>query len=435
MRRLHVFVPHLSLGLARARRSEPFPPGPLVLGGKPWDPGPVIDASPDARALGVRRGMPLGSAHRLVPEATFIEPDLEADGTAIETAFMALAASSPSLAGVIDPLAAGFGLLEVGIDGLGPLWGPEPALAERIGNAVRGALPGEWPPDVPRIGIAGTHFAATVAALGASGEAPVRAGSPVRAPVIVPPGDEAAFLAPRPSGLLTSDPDVRARLLRFGLRRIGAVAELPRSALIARFGEEGARLHARARGEETEPFRPRHAPERLALGLPIEPPVEELEALRFLLHRLVAALTGQLTGRGLAADRAILTLELDLAFAPRDTPQRLEVEQRFPEPTADPDAIERLLFARLEREPPPAAVARLGLELRGTVPAAGQQLPLFVPQAARTARLGWQLARLALTYGEDRVRRVVVTDPEAPLAEDRWTWQTVGLGDDPGARP
>jgi protein ImuB len=274
-----------------------------------------------------------------------------------------------------------------------------------------------------------------VAALGARGEAPVRAGSPVRAPVIVPPGDEAAFLAPRPSGLLTSDPDVRARLLRFGLRRIGAVAELPRSALIARFGEEGARLHARARGEETEPFRPRHAPERLALGLPIEPPVEELEALRFLLHRLVAALTGQLTGRGLAADRAILTLELDLAFAPRDTPQRLEVEQRFPEPTADPDAIERLLFARLEREPPPAAVARLGLELRGTVPAAGQQLPLFVPQAARTARLGWQLARLALTYGEDRVRRVVVTDPEAPLAEDRWTWQTVGLGDDPGARP
>jgi protein ImuB len=435
MRRLHVFVPHLSLGLARARRSEPFPPGPLVLGGKPWDPGPVIDASPDARALGVRRGMPLGSAHRLVPEATFIEPDLEADGTAIETAFMALAASSPSLAGAIDPLAAGFGLLEVGIDGLGPLWGPEPALAERIGNAVRGALPGEWPPDVPRIGIAGTHFAATVAALGARGEAPVRAGSPVRAPVIVPPGDEAAFLAPRPSGLLTSDPDVRARLLRFGLRRIGAVAELPRSALIARFGEEGARLHARARGEETEPFRPRHAPERLALGLPIEPPVEELEALRFLLHRLVAALTGQLTGRGLAADRAILTLELDLAFAPRDTAERLEVEQRFPEPTADPDAIERLLFARLEREPPPAAVARLGLELRGTVPAAGQQLPLFVPQAARTARLGWQLARLALTYGEDRVRRVVVTDPEAPLAEDRWTWQAVSLGDDPGARP
>jgi hypothetical protein len=54
---------------------------------------------------------------------------------------------------------------------------------------------------------------------------------------------------------------------------------------------------------------------------------------------------------------------------------------------------------------------------------------LFVPQAARTARLGWQLARLALTYGEDRIRRVVITDPEAPLPEERWAWQSVDLGD------
>jgi hypothetical protein len=77
------------------------------------------------------------------------------------------------------------------------------------------------------------------------------------------------------------------------------------------------------------------------------------------------------------------------------------------------------------------------LELRGATPAAGHQLPLFVPQAARTARLGWQLARLALTYGEDRIRRVVITDPEAPLPEDRWAWQSVGLDGEPvgGPRP
>jgi protein ImuB len=419
MRRLHLFVPHLPLGLAQARRSEPFPTGLLVLGGRPWDPGAVIDASPDARALGVRRGQALGSAHRLAPEATFLEPDLDADRGAAEAAFEALGRLSPSLAGSSDPADAAFGQFELGIDGLGPLWGPESVLIERAGSALRGALPGAWSPPGPplRVGIAGTHFAATIAAVMARPDAPV----------IVPPGDEAAFLADRPSGLLTSDPDIRARLARFGLRRIGAVADVSRSALIARFGDEGARLHARARGEETDPFRARHAPERLVLALPIEPPVEDLEPLRFVLHRLVAALTAQLTGRGLAADRATLVLALDLAFAATGTPPRIEVGQRFPEPTADPEAIERLLFARLEREPPPAAVARLDLELRGTTPAAGQQLPLFVPQAARTARLGWQLARLALTYGEDRVRRVAIVDPEAPLPEDRWSWQGVGL--------
>jgi impB/mucB/samB family len=415
MRRLHLFLPHLPLHLAKARHSESFPTGPLVLGGRPWDPGPVIDADQTARALGVRRGMPLGSAHRLVPEATFIDPEPEADRGAVEAAFEALGRFSPSLAGSADPRSVSFGLFEVGIDGLGPLWGPEPVLAKQLTEAVAEALPGEVQ---PRVGICGTHFAATIAAMAAE----------PGAPLIVPAGDEAAFLADRPSGLLTTDLDIRARLTRFGLRRIGQVAELPMSALIARFGEEGGRLHARAHGQETEPFKARRATKRLALALPIEPPVEELEPLRFVLHRLVVGLTGQLTARGLAADRALLALELDLAFAPTGTSPRIEVEQRFPEPTADAEAVERLLFARLEREPPPAAVQRLDLELRGTTPAAGQQLPLFVPQAARTARLDWQLARLALTYGEDRVRRVAITDPEAPLPEDRWAWQEVSLG-------
>jgi len=416
MRLLHLHWPHLPLALMQARASASFPTGPTILGGQPWMPGTVIDASPEARALGVRRGMALGAAHRLAPEAVFLDPEPDADATAIETAFERLAAFSPGVCGTADPHDPAFGLFEVQVDGLGPLWGAEPVLVQRIGGALERLLPGE-----PRAGIAGTRFAATVAAFHA---APGQ-------PILVPVGDDAAFLASYPAGLLTTDPDVRARLNRFGLRRIGAVAELARSALVARFGEEGERLHARANGQETDPFRPRRAPERLVLGLPIEPAVEELEPLRFVLHRLAAALTDQLQARGLAAARAGLRLELDLAFAHAGTPRELAVEQRFPEPTADVEAVERLLFARLERTPPPAAVARLDLELASAEPAAGQQLPMFEPQAARNARLGWQLMRLALTFGEDRLRRAVVTDPEAPLPERRWTWQSVtGEGTD-----
>ena len=371
--------------------------------------------------------MPLGSAHRLVPEATFIDPDHDADGATVEAAFEALAAFSPGIAGSADPTDAAFGLFEVQIDGLEPLWGPEPVLVGRLVEALGRALGGGAgiagpTPSVTgdiRVGIAGTRFTATVAAVMA------RAG----VPVLVPPGGEAAFLAPHPSGLLTPDPDVRARLTRFGLRRIGPVAELARSALVARFGEEGARIHARARGEALESFRPRRTPERLALGLPIEPAVENLEPLRFVLHRLATALTWQLVARGLAASRARLHLDLDLAFARAGTLSALDVEQRFPEPTADAEAIERLLFARLERTPPPAAVARLVLELDGTAPAAGQQLPMFTPQAARAARLEWQLARLALTFGEDRVRRVDILDPEALLPEARWAWRQAASSD------
>jgi protein ImuB len=390
--------------------------------------------------------MPLGSAHRLVPEATFVDPNPDRDRASMETAFEALGAFSPGIAGSADPTDVAFGLFEVQIDGLEPLWGPEPVLVDRLAAALEAALvpraagaatpagattpAGTATPAAAvgaagtRAGIAGTRFVATIAAIHAR----------PAAPIVIPPGAEPEFLAPYRSELLTTDPDVRARLLRFGLRRIGAVAELPRSALIARFGEEGARIHARARGEELEPFRPRRTPQRLALALPIEPAAEDLEPLRFVLHRLASALTGQLTARGLAAARAHLHLDLDLAFARAGTPTELDVEQRFPEPTDDAEAIERLLFARLERTPPPAAVARLALELDGTAPAAGQQLLLFTPQAARGARLEWQLARLALTFGEDRVRRVDLADLEAPLPEARWRWRPVISGDGGVAR-
>jgi impB/mucB/samB family protein len=354
--------------------------------------------------------MPLGSAHRLVPEATFLDADPEADRTALEAAFERLAAFSPAIAGTSDPTDVGFGLLEAQIDGLEGLWGREPELARRIGGALAPLLAGE-----PRAGIAGTRFAATVAALAAAPGGLVS----------VPLGAEADFLAPQPASLLTPDAGIRARLRRFGLRRIGQVAALAESALVARFGEEGARIGSRSRGLEVDPFRPRRTPERLLLGLPLEPPVAELEALRFVLRRLAVALAGNLAARGLAAERGRLRLVLDLAFARAGTPTELFVETRFPEPTADAEAIERLLLTRLERTPPPAAVARLELELSGASPAVGQQLPLFIPQALHGARLAWQLARLALTYGEDRIRRGEVLDPEAPLPERRWAWRDV----------
>ncbi len=413
MRRLHLYWPHLPLRLARLRcETMPsahgsFPSGPLVLGGQPWTDGAVLDADPAARALGVRRGMPLGAAHRLAPEASFLDPVVEADTAAVEAAFERLAAFSPGLAGTADPADPAFGLLEVQVDGLGPLWGEDESLVGRLAAAVADILPGP-----PLAGIAGTRFAATVAAA---------RGRPLE-PVIVAADGERPFLAPLPSGLLTPDADVRARLARFGLRRIGSVAELPRSALVARFGPEGARIHARANGEELDAFRPRRSAERLALALPIEPPVAGIEPLRVVLRRLATALTEQLLARGAAADRVHATLTLDAGAVP-GAPTRISLEQRFPEPTADPEAVERLVLARLERQPPPAPVERLELELAGVGPAAGQQLPLFVPQAARDARLGWQLARLALVFGEDRLLRPEIADPDAPLAEARVRWR------------
>src|SRR5260221_5099225 len=99
MRLLHLHRPHLLLDFARRRLpSGSWPAGPVVLGGKPWSNGNVLDADPAARALGVRRGMPLGSAHRLAPEAAFLDADPEADRTDLQGAFQRPAELSPAIA-------------------------------------------------------------------------------------------------------------------------------------------------------------------------------------------------------------------------------------------------------------------------------------------------------------------------------------------------
>jgi protein ImuB len=420
MRLLHLSWPHLALRLARQRPPGDLPAGPLILGGQPWDDGVVLDANQAARDLGVRRGIPLGQAHRLAPEATFVPPDAGADATAVEAALDALATFSPGITGPVHAADPAFGTLEVQLDGLESLWGPEPVIVTKVRAALAPLLPG-----TPRAGIAGTRFAAALAAATGPGPAAVPC-------VCVPPGGDAAFLAPFPAAALSRDPDVRARLARLGLATIGEVGALPRSALVARFGTDvGARLHDRANGRETDPFHPRRSPERLALGLSLDEPIVGLEAVRFVLRRVAGALAAQLDARGSAAGRARLTLTLDPTFRPGrlplpggDHPRRI-VEQRFPEPSADPEALERLLLARLEKDPPAAPIARLDLELLDVTPAAGHQLALFVPQANAAARLGWQLARLAVRYGEGRVGRLALADPEAPLPEARWTWLPV----------
>jgi hypothetical protein len=369
--------------------------------------------------MGVRLGMPLGAAHRLAPEALFLDPDPAADAAALEAALERLAGFSPGVAAEADASMPGFGRVEVQLDGLERLWGPETLIVRRIGEAMAGILPGP-----PLAGIGGTRFGAAMAATRAAPASGVSGA--VSGPVdlrVIGPGADADFLAQLPAAMLSRNPETRARLERFGLRLIGQVAELPRSAVVARFGPDGARLHARARGEETDPFRPLQAPERLILALPIDPPVADVEGLRFVLHRLAGAFGDQLEARGEAAAWARLTLELDRSFSVGDVPASMVVDQHLPEPTSEGLAIERLLIARLEAVPPRAPIARVELELGNVAPAAGTQLALFTPQTGRTGRLGWQLARLGLRFGEERVGWVEIADPEAPLPETRWAWR------------
>ena len=404
MRLMYLDWPHLPLRLEAVRRALPddLTTTPMVLGGQPWDPGTVLDCSPAARRLGVRRGQPLGAAHNLVPEATFLPADLAAYQAAFEAALEALARFTPAIEGETDAENAAFGQVFLGIEGLERLWGDERTLLGRVAESVASLLPG-----APRQGIGNTRFGAQVAAV---------VGERDSSRVSVPAGGfdtEAAWLAPLAIRLLPAEPEVHDRFRLFGLTTIGQFATLPHSAVVARFGAAGGELHDLARGMDGRKLRPRRPIEHLRADAELEPPVEDLEPLRFVLHHLAGVLCEQLVARGAGASRATLELELE-----RAAPMRLQ--QALPEPIAVPDLLERLLFARLEVAPPQAPVTRLTLELDGTAPAAGQQLGLFTPQLAREARLRWQLSSLAIRFGADRILRAELRDPEASLAADRF---------------
>jgi protein ImuB len=414
MRLLYLDWPHLPYRLEAARAALPEL---VVIGGQPWDKGSVLDCSPAARRLGVRRGQPLSSAHTLVPEARFLAADGPGYMSAMEAALEALADFTPAVEGESEPVSNRFGQVLLGIEGLHRLWGDEQALAARLMAAARPLLPGP-----PRAGIGNTRFGAQVAAVvGAAHASHWRPGEPDPQIEAIPVGDaavEAAYLAPLPSRLLPADDETRERLRVFGLTRIGQLAAISRSAVVARFGETGGLLHDLCRGQDGRPLRPRRPIERLRADAELDPPVEEIEPLRFVLRHLCVALCEQLAGRGAGAGQAILVLELENA-----APVRLE--QSLPEPVAVPELIERLLLARLGANPPTAPVSRLALELNGAASAPGQQLGLFAPQLARAGRLDWQLAGLAIRFGPDRLLRARILDPEATLAEGRSEWVSV----------
>lgn len=403
MRLLYLDWPHLRIRLALGR--DPGAEEAVILGGRPWDPGRVLDCSPAAAALGIRRGQSLGAAHSLAPEALFLPVDPAALAAPLEGALDALNTLAPAVEGETDPAAAAFGRILIGIEGLTRLWGEEPVLLRRALGLVAPWLPGQ-----PRTGIGNTRFGAAVAARIGAGAIP--SGSRQK---------EAAFLAPLSLGLLPASAGMQERLRVLGLRTMGELAALDRSAVIARFGADGALLHDLVRGLDRRPLKPRRPVERLIADVDLEPAADSLEPLRFVLHHLCGVLCEQLSARGAGAAMATLTLWLEPSRRGSQSAV-LHYGQALPEPAAAADLLERLLMARLEAAPPTAPVERMALELDGTAPEAGQQLTLFERQSIQAARLEWQLASLAIRFGEDRILRAGRGDPEALLAERRFHW-------------
>ncbi len=207
---------------------------PVIVGGSdPTSRGVVSAASYEARTFGVHSAMPLRTAFRLCPQGVFLPVDGRRYQAASRDVMAVLRRYTPQ----VQQISIDEAFLDV--TGSRALFGDGETIARTIKTTVRDEVG-----LTVSVGVATTKLVAKV-------------GSDLRKPdglVVVPPGEEAAFLAPLPISRLWGVGEKTALALReFGVQTIGDLAALPRDALVRRFGKHGASLVDRAHGIDPDP--------------------------------------------------------------------------------------------------------------------------------------------------------------------------------------
>ena len=205
----------------------------IVGGGGPNDRGVVSTASYEARKFGVHSAMPLRTAGRLCPQGIFVA----VDGRKYQEESRRVMAILRRFTPMVQPVSIDEAFLDVTASRA--LFGDGEAIARQIKDAVHTETG-----LTISVGVAATKLVAKVA-------------SDLRKPdglVVVPPGEEAAFLAPLAiSRLWGVGEKTAAALAEYGVKTIGDLAALPSDALERRLGKHGGSLVERAHGIDPDP--------------------------------------------------------------------------------------------------------------------------------------------------------------------------------------
>ena len=249
-----------------------------------------------------------------------------------------------------------------------------------------------------------------------------------RAPQPLTPNSQS--LTPNPQSLTPNPPSLiplLSTLHRWGLRTLGALAVLPPDELAARLGDQGPLLQAMARGEDASPLVPHEPDERFEETLALEWPIEGLEPLSFVLGRLFEPLAAHLDRRG----RAAAGLLVELRLVTRETWVR---RLTLPSPLKDPRVLRTLALLDLESNPPPAGIDAVTVRAE---PAPGRTVQYSLLERPRPApeQVTTLLARLTALMGDRRVGCPALVDTHRPGAFRVAPFTGADAHDDPQAGP
>jgi len=305
---------------------------PVMVGGSPENRGVVATASYEAREFGVHSAMPMKSAVRRCPQGIIVRPRFdryrEMSGMVMKI--------FQGVSEVVEPLSldeAYLDITEAVESGKPPL-----AVALDLKRQVH-----EETGLILSVGVATCKSVAKIA-------------SDIDKPdglVVVPPGEEAGFLAPLSVGKLWGiGPKTVERLHQEGVETIGHLAAQPLDWFARRFGQRAASVRARATGLDQEPVHTQRETKSVSAENTFATDLGEPQQLYSALADLASGVARRLERHGL--EGRTVTLKARLADFTTFTRQ-----VTLPAPTASQELILERTWQLLSLELSPERTFRL----------------------------------------------------------------------------
>ncbi len=357
---------------------------PFAVGGRPEHRGVVASCSYAARRFGVRSALPMSRAIKICPTLIIVTHRHNRYEEVSERVMEKLRG--------LTPLVEQISIDEAFLD-LSDLPEPGEALARQIQTLIRGEL------GLPcSLGVATNKLVAKIATdVGKSATA--RSDESPNAIMVVPPGEEAAFLAPLPTRALWGvGPKTADRLAALGIHTIGDIARWPETELARRFGKQGREFFVHALGIDDRPVITSHAAKSVSQETTFVRDVSDGKLLRKTLRKLSEGVgwrlrQGQLCGT---------TVKLKLRWPDFTTLSR---QLTLTQPTDQDDEIFAAARQLFDHEWRAGLAARLlGVAVTGLGPPL-RQLSLLDDDSEKKRRLQQTLDGLREKFGEEVVRR------------------------------
>lgn len=361
---------------------------PFAVGGRPDQRGVVASCSYPARMRGVRSAMPMSQAVRLCPELVIVPSHME-EYSRLSRRVMALL---HELTPLVEQLSIDEAFLDV-------------SSRSESGDAIARLLQQQVADELglpASLGVASNKLVAKIAT--DVGKAARRSGDYPRAIQVVPPGEEAAFLAPLPVDALWGvGPKTAERLAGLGIHTIGDIAAASAPELARLFGKNGWDLHRRAQGLDDREIVTEREAKSISQETTFAVDVADGEVLR----RVVTEQAAQVARRLRREEAGARTVSLKLRWPDFTTITR---QATGDQPVTDEAEITRLALQLLaENRPPGQPVRLIGVGVSGLGPAVRQMsiwdLPSDPAAQARADRLNDAVQSLRKRFGPDAVRR------------------------------